>query len=182
MRPGPEAARGGFTLLEVMVALVLTALVAVGARMILERMGDDADRITAASADGDRDANAERAVRALVARLEQSTPDEVRFRGGRDAARFTTWCDVAAGWQERCQASLGLVTLDGGSALVLTLSTGEVIPVRRAMPAARLRYLRDPGGGGSWSDAWDSDVTTPLAIGVFVEGEDVTILRIGERG
>lgn len=174
--------RGGFTLLEVMVALVIAAVVAVGARAVLVRLADDADRVTAAAAEADRAANAERTVRTAVDRLEQSMPDSVRFRGGPRAARFVTWCDVPAGWQERCDATLGIVALDGGDALALTLSTGEMVALRRGLPRARLRYLRDAGGGGAWADAWDSDVTTPLAIGLFVEDEPPTIFRIGERG
>lgn len=181
MRRSPDA-RGGFTLLEVMVALVIAAGVALAARAMLLRMADDAARVTAAAEAADRAANGERTVRAAIDRLEQSMPDSVRFRGGPRAARFVTWCDVPAGWQERCEATLGIVDLDGGKALVLTLATGEMVAWRRDLPAARLRYLREAGGGGAWADAWDSDVTTPVGIGLFVEGEAPTIFRIGERG
>jgi hypothetical protein len=66
---------------------------------------------------------------------------------------------------------------------VLALAAGAADPVvlRRGFRDGRLLYLRAADEGGDWVRNWSSLVTTPLAVGVVVDG-DTAILRIGERG
>lgn len=171
----------GFTLLEVVVALALSGLVLLGARVMLAQVADGAERIAAGAADADRGANAERMLRDLVGRIEVS-PDEGRtVAGDARGASFSTWCDVAAGWQERCTATLGLVRAGSSNVLALAGTGLGVQPVRRGFERGTLLYLTDAGGGGTWVRGWTSAVAAPLAIGVVMDG-DTLILRIGERG
>ena len=183
-RGGIGAARG-FTLVEVMVALVVIGVVVLGARAMLGQLADSADRITAAAAEADRAANAEALLREAVGRLETrpaaSAADETRFAGDERGASFRTWCDVPDGWMEPCDASLGFITVDGQPALALSLSTGEMVALRSGFRAGSLAYLRDAGGGGGWVRHWGASITAPLAIGVVIDG-DTSIVRIGERG
>jgi len=74
MRSRPELPRGraGFTLVEVMVAIVITVIVLAGARALLGQIADQGDRITAAAAAGDGEANADALLRTLVGRVEVS--------------------------------------------------------------------------------------------------------------
>lgn len=171
----------GFTLLEVTVALAVAALVLLGARAVLERMGDGADAIAAHAEAADRAANGERTLRALAGRLEVPPGEEEAFAGTPRAARFRTWCEVPDGWLERCRAVVGVVRLEDGTALVASLSTGGTVPLLRGLDGAELRYLRDAADGGLWLERWRSAVEAPLAIGVVVPG-DTVIVRIGERG
>jgi prepilin-type N-terminal cleavage/methylation domain-containing protein len=181
----PARTRGaaGFTLVEVMVALVVMGVVLVGARAMLGQVADDADRITAAAEQADREANADALLRSIAGRLEISADPqrEVRFEGEPQGARFHSWCEVPDGWLERCQASLGIIDLEGAKALALRLSTGEMIPVRRGFQSGEILYLRDAAEGGSWVTSWGASITAPIAFGVVVDG-DTTIIRIGERG
>lgn len=181
--PRGRLASAGFTLVEVMVAVVVIGVVLVGARTMLGQLADDADRITGAAADADRDANADALLRAIAGRLEVSpVPErEVRFEGQPDGARFHSWCQVPDGWLERCEVSLGFVRLDDGSALVLRLSTGEMVPLRRGVGRGEILYLRDAAQGGAWMKSWGASITAPVALGVVVDG-DTSIIRIGERG
>ncbi len=179
--PEPPAGRGGFTLMEVMVAIAISAVLLLGARVMLEQVGDSAQRIAGSAAEVDREANSERLVRALVARAEQPRPGEREFAGTPRGARFTTWCDVPAGWQERCTVSLGLVRVAGDNVLALEGSGGEIVAVRRGFAQGDFLYLRDAAEGGTWLREWSSSVATPLAVGVALDG-DTLILRVGERG
>lgn len=176
-------ARAGFTLVEVMVALVVMGVVVVGARTMLGQVADDADRITAASAEADREANAELLLRTVVGRLDVARIPgrETRFEGEPRGARFQTWCEVPDGWLERCEASLGFIELNGENALALRLSTGEVIALRRGFQTGEMTYLRDAADGGAWVRRWGASITAPLALGIVVDG-DTTIVRVGERG
>jgi prepilin-type N-terminal cleavage/methylation domain-containing protein len=173
----------GFTLVEVMVALVVIGVVVVGARTMLGQIADDAGRITAAAAEGDRDANSEALLRAVAGRLEVSgVPGIDRgFEGEPQGTRFHSWCEVPDGWLERCRASLGFIEIEGERVLALRLSTGEMVPVRRGFRSGHIAYLRDAGNGGAWIARWGGSITAPLALALIVDG-DTTLVRIGERG
>jgi prepilin-type N-terminal cleavage/methylation domain-containing protein len=173
----------GFTLVEVMVAVVVIGVVLIGARALLGQVADGVDRIVAVGGETDREANAGRMLRAVVGRVEVDASPENRrlFHGQPAGARFHSWCEVAEGWLERCAVSLGFVELDGGRALALRTGAAEPLALRRGFAAGELRYLRDAADGGEWIERWGASISPPLAVGVIVDG-DTTILRIGERG
>ena len=175
-----SAERGGFTLLEVMVALAISGLLLLGARALLVQVGAAAGQIAGSAAEVDREANAERLLRSLVGRVEQPRP-ESEFVGTPQGVRFATWCDVPAGWLERCSVSLGILQAGEGRVLALQAEGGEVVALRRGFAAGHLLYLHDAGSGGMWRREWSSSVSAPVAIGVVMDG-DTTILRVGERG
>jgi prepilin-type N-terminal cleavage/methylation domain-containing protein len=176
-----SARRAGFTLLELVVALFVSGVVLVGARLIMESVADAAGRLHTAAEAADREANGERLLRTLFARLEVGTDSTREFGGDGRHVAFTTWCDVPDGWLERCQADVSIEAVAGGRALVAQLSTGERIVLRRGFGTGALRYLNAPSGGGEWFQVWGRGLTAPLAIGVITDG-DTTIVRIGARG
>lgn len=181
--------RGGFTLIEVLVALAVSGLVLLAARGLLDALADGADRVTAHASVADRNANGERLVRGLLARAEAGTSNARTFAGDARAVRFSSWCDVPSGWLERCHAAIVIDhdevaarTADRSALLVVAvLSTGEIVPLRRGLGAAELLYLSDARDGGHWLRGWGASVTAPLAVGVVMDG-DTLVLRIGERG
>jgi prepilin-type N-terminal cleavage/methylation domain-containing protein len=88
--------RSGFTIIELMVALAVSGIVLLGARAILETVADRAGGITRAAVAADRDANAERTLRALVERLEVGTGPGTEFGGdGASAAFISCWYATA---------------------------------------------------------------------------------------
>jgi prepilin-type N-terminal cleavage/methylation domain-containing protein len=174
--------RRGFTLIELIVAITLSGIVLLGARALWESLAGSVDRLRTQAAADARVANGERLLRSLVGRLEVGTDQSREFAGDEQRAQFTTWCDMPAGWQERCSAQLAIEPDSGNtSQLVARLSTGEVISLRRGFTAGKLRYLNDPIGRGVWFRIWGHGITAPLAIGVITDG-DTAIVRIGERG
>jgi prepilin-type N-terminal cleavage/methylation domain-containing protein len=176
-----RCAARGFTLLEVVVALAVGGVLLLGARRMLETVGDGAQGITEAAKAADREANGERLLRALLGRLEVGTDSTRTFSGEEQAARFTSWCDVPAGWQERCIVTLVVGAGPGGATLTASLSTGEVVVVRGGFHTGTLCYLSDAGAGGTWFRRWGTGITAPIAIGVVLDG-DTLIVPIGERG
>jgi len=162
-------------------ARLLAGFVLLGARQMLDSMADTTTRITRAAEDNDRDANAERLLRTLVGRLEIGTTGGREFSGAAREARFTSWCDMPAGWLERCQVTIAFDSLEDGIALTATLSGNHPIVLRRGAKSAALRYLNRPDAGGVWFYAWGRGITAPLALGIIMDS-DTIIVRIGERG
>jgi prepilin-type N-terminal cleavage/methylation domain-containing protein len=173
--------RRAFTLVELLVTIVLVGLVLAGARAILEQMSDTAHRIAAGAESADRGGNADRVLRSLLGRLELGLEEGRRFAGNERTLRFSTWCDTPAGWQERCRVTIGIDTLGGAGVLAASLSTGELLVLRRGFRRGQLRYLSDPGSGGVWFRDWGTSVTAPVALGLVLDA-DTLIVRIGERG
>ncbi|MFN2397814.1 MAG: hypothetical protein ABR543_04110 [Gemmatimonadaceae bacterium] len=170
----------GFTLIDVVIALAIGAALVLGARAMLVHVGDSSHRIADATRAADRDANAERLLRTVVGRLEVGTGESVTFSGREHEASFTTWCDVPAGWLERCEATLAVSTYGDSSELALSFP-GQRIVLQRGFEAGALRYLNTAAHGGQWFRQWGTGITAPLAIGIILDS-DTTIVRIGERG
>jgi prepilin-type N-terminal cleavage/methylation domain-containing protein len=180
----PHTDRSGFTLLETLVAITLSAVVLLGARAVMVQLADAADAVGRASLQADRDANAERLLRALLAQVETGADEARWFRGAERAMRFTTWCDVPAGWSERCEAAILVDTTGGTPALRAELSASgatQSVTLRTNHGPIAFRYLESASGGGRWSRVWDGGMSAPSAIGVII-GPDTLIVRVGERG
>jgi prepilin-type N-terminal cleavage/methylation domain-containing protein len=172
----------GFTLIELMVAIALSGIVLLGARALWESLANSVDRLQAQATANARAENGDRLLRSLVGRLEVGTDQSHEFAGDEQHVRFTTWCDMPAGWQERCNAVVRFEPDSGGGVqLVARLSTGEFVPLKRGFTRGVLRYLNSPAGGGVWFRIWGHGITAPLAIGVITD-RDTAIVRIGERG
>ncbi|GJG89829.1 hypothetical protein tb265_50100 [Gemmatimonadetes bacterium T265] len=183
----------GFTLVELLVAVTIGALALAAAHAVLAQLVDGTAAVVRAAAAADRAANADRLLRDAVGQLEVRPVTGPDVDGTETTFRFSTWCDVPAGWQERCTARLAIDAVAGRPALVLSLRTdagsgpsggaGEDTPVvlRTGFADGRLRYLSDPASGGRWAAAWSSRVTAPFALGVILDA-DTLIVRIGTRG
>lgn len=176
--------RPGFTLPEILVAIVLTAMIAVMARQIADQVADAGSRLLVATEAADRDANAERQLRAIVGSYREPAEDVAPFEGGSRAMHFRSWCDSPAGWAEPCDVTLVIEPTDSGTVLraELTLASGRhVLPLGRVNSNAAFRYLRGPGNGGTWSRVWPAGAAAPVAVQVPF-GREALLVRIGERG
>ena len=176
--------RGGFTLVELIAALVVGGIVIVGARSILTTLADHTDRVTGVAADLDRVANGERILRALAGGVEIATTPGSGFGGEAREASFTTWCDAAGGWQERCRVRLVVAPADSigqRHMLAAIVAGGDGIPLLNTPSPMQLLYLGDAANGGTWYSMWARGLSIPLAIGIATV-DDTLIVRIGERG
>ncbi len=181
-REHPDLRRDrGFTLIEVVVAISIAALLLLSARALFEQLGTHAEAIVRAAAESDREANAEEMLRTLLGRAETSPQPERRFDGTGSGARFDTWCDGADPWLERCTATIGILRVDSADVLAVSTDGGDPLPLRRGFREGRLIYLRNASLGGDWVRNWSSAVAPPLAVGLVIDS-DTTILPIGDRG
>jgi prepilin-type N-terminal cleavage/methylation domain-containing protein len=190
-------ARPGFTLVEVMVAIAIGGLVLLGARSLLEVLADEEHHVARDTATEDARSNGYRVLRSLVGEMEVGTTESGPFSGDPESTRFTTWCDVPSGWQERCAVTLAFESEGGEPALVAHLPGERRLVLARDFSAGEFRYLNSATSGGQWFRQWGRGITAPLAIGVILERNttsgdmngaisdasvDTLIVRIGERG
>jgi prepilin-type N-terminal cleavage/methylation domain-containing protein len=174
--------RRGVTLLELMIALVATGLALIAARLLIEQVEDSGVVISRDAREEDAAANGERMLRILVGRSEVS-PDSVRrFRGDDRTASFDSWCDHAAGWIERCRVTIAVGIGIDSSAVVASMSTGEVLHLVNVPGAAALRYASRDSAGVRWLESWGRSIAAPFALGIVFGVGDTVVVRIGERG
>lgn len=175
----------GFTLIEVLVALVVGAIVLLGAHRILAILADQAHALTRHEADVDQNANGERTLRDLVGQLELGSPGTIPFTGSQDTVQFSSWCESPAGWLERCQVMLSFVARGDSQVLRAQLGTTQSFDLIRGLSAGGFRYLESAAGGGQWFQRWGTGITSPLGIGVLLargDTVDTMLVRIGPRG
>jgi prepilin-type N-terminal cleavage/methylation domain-containing protein len=173
--------RTGFTMIEVIVALTLSAIVLVSARAMLGALDGNASRIRQAAATADKAANIEETFRRLIGLTEVGPQVQAPFAGDSRSVTFGTWCEVPSGWLERCETLIRFEKRRGVLQLVIRSSVGSSFVLRDSLRYGELRYLTSADNGGIWLSTWGPGVTSPLAIGVILDA-DTLMIPIGDRG
>jgi len=176
----------GFTLIEVMLALSLGALVVLAAHRIFTGVVDGVERMDAARADLDRAMNARRWLTATVGSLAVGDQDGP-FVGKPDQVAFGSWQLTLEGWLTRRRVALGAAN----GRFVAVAPQGDPLVLADSVRDVQFDYLLDPGENATWVREWISPVSAPLAIRVRVtrgcgRGErgcvDTLLLIVGPRG
>jgi hypothetical protein len=171
--------RRAFSVLELLLALSLAGVVLLSAGALTEGFSDANRRVVDHGLADDRRDSAEHMLRGLFLNFEpaDSAPS---FKGASDSMTFSSWCDTALGWKQRCTVDLRIDTEAADSAILVT---SEHFALRWSVAGsgrAAFSYLRDAARGGTWNSSWGPAPYGPLAVRLIVEAETL-ILRIGER-
>lgn len=176
--------RLGFTLIEVLVALVVTATIALLAHGLFAAAADGAHRLELARRRLDRTGNARDVLREAFLALDVGADSAGPFEGEPHRVRFTTWLPVPGGWNERRTVVLG--TRDGQWTADIGTDAGERIVLADSVTAVGLDYLLDLGAGEHWVGDWHSAVSAPLAVRVRVTrvggASDTSLYLVKPRG
>jgi prepilin-type N-terminal cleavage/methylation domain-containing protein len=171
----------GFTLIELMVALVITALVALLAGGTFSAAMSGARRIRNERVAADREANARRWLAGAFLSLEVGQPGSRPFEGHPGHVSFTSWLPVPQGWMERADVALALA----GGSLVGTYGDAEPVVLADSVRSLSLDYLLEPGAESRWASEWVSPVSAPLAVRLRIEhasATDTILCLIKARG
>lgn len=179
-----DSGPGGLTLIEVLVALVVTAAVVLTGRAIADQLASSS-RTTSSVIDArliemSRAAELRRTFRLVATPIDTT----MVFEGGVDHMTLESRCTVARGWDEPCRCRLRVERVGLPVALVRTCSAARMHDTLVVDSSGiTLRYLVDAGRGGQWLAEWGKSNTPPIAIGVVrTASRDTLIVRIGTRG
>jgi prepilin-type N-terminal cleavage/methylation domain-containing protein len=173
----------GFTLIEVMIALTLSALVVLLAHQIFTGVVDGVARLDSARAALARSANSRRWLIEAFGSLQAGVDSAGPFEGHPDQVGFASWQRMAPSGLKRerillHQVGNALVAQEGAGALVLADSVSRVA----------FDYLLEPGANTTWAREWLSPVSAPLAVRIRVAYQgssaraDTVLVLIGGRG
>lgn len=173
--------RAGFTLVEVVVAVVLAGVSALLAHELFGAVADHGRGLHAARAGLDRRSNAHRFLRSAFLSLEAGIDGAEPFSGRSDQVTFSTWLPTADGWLERVTLDLRLEE----DRWVAAAASDPALVLARGVTALRFDYLLEPGGDSKWVSEWESAVSAPLAVRVRIargERSDTVLYLIKARG
>jgi len=150
----------GFTLIELIVALTIGAVVVLLAHQLFAAVADRGKSLMAARTALDHTANARRWLDAAFLSLDVGTDGASGFEGRADHVLFTTWLLTPDGWFERRTVSLARQD----EQLVATVTPGLAIALIDRIDDVGFDYLLEPGADSKWVREWMSPVSAPVAI------------------
>lgn len=175
----------GFTLVEILVAVVLTALAATLAARTWAAVAGGAAAAGDAREALDRRVNSGRWLSRAFRSLEVD-PSHGGFEGERNRVRFATWLERPEGWLEP-----GRVELEATAGVLLARLAGDSVILAREVARLEVDYLLEPGATTRWAGRWISPVSAPLAIRLRLARTvpagsparvDTLLFLVGERG
>jgi prepilin-type N-terminal cleavage/methylation domain-containing protein len=176
-----SASRTGFTLLELMLALAISITVILVARAMVEQLNVADRRLDLATRAESRARNRSLMLARAFDRLEVGTDTLRTFAGDVGTMTFTSWCDTAGGWLERCRMRLAIDTTSGSGRLLLQSSLGDSVVLRGNFIDGSFRYIDDAESARAWVWRWGPGVNAPTMIAI-ISDRDTILYRIGPRG
>lgn len=185
---------GGFTLIEVLLALTLGSLIVVFAHRLFTGVADGTRRLTEARQALDRESNARRWLAEAFGSLVVGESGAA-FAGRADRVEFGSWQLTREGWLVRRRIAIER----RGGRLVADVGAGDSVVLADNVKEVRFDYLLDPGEGPSGKDLdvmpgeraafvreWMSPVSAPLAVRMRIARVagivDTLLLIVGPRG
>ena len=181
----PGRSRSGFTLLELMLALVIGGLLVVTVAQLFAVAGDSGSALARSRRAVDHAANAREWLTTTLGSLEVGVAGTPGFQGDSGEMTFAAWVPVADGWMERRVVTLALANHR------LTGSTGESLVLVDSVRAGAGDDRAEEGAQTTWLSGWQSPVSAPIAVRIRLTRPtadlerlrtDTLVLRIGGRG
>lgn len=171
--------RAGFTLIEVLVAIMIASMVVIAAHRLFTGVADGAKAVADARAVLDRSANGRRWLKAAFLSLDPP------FEGRAHRVSFNSWQLTPGDWFERD----AVVVAQESGALVATTPAGR-LDLADAVSGLTFDYLLEPGADTKWVAEWISPVSAPVAIRLRIAGcgksdagcVDTLLFLVRERG
>src|SRR5258706_10368092 len=174
-----KSRRGGFTLIDLVVALAISSLVVLLAARALVGVAGGAAQLAAARPALDRNMNGRRWLIEAFGSLEVGTSSG-GFTGRADRVEFAASQRVPQGWVETRPIALSRE----GDSLVAIVGPQQ-LTIARTVRSLDCDYLLESGASTTWVREWISGVSAPLAVRLrigYAQHADTLLLFVGPRG
>lgn len=175
--------RAGFTLIELVVALLVVGLTVLLIGQVFSVVSEGARTIGASREALDRKTNARRWMESAWLSLDVGG-SAGGFEGHEAQVEFATWEMVPGGWFELAHVRIGVV-----DSQLVARSSGRSLLLSGAVEGVTFDYLLTPGADSRWVNNWVSPVSAPLAVRLRVRRAacrrqcvDTLLFLIGPRG
>lgn len=152
--------RSGFTLVEVLLAMTIGAMVLATLGELIGAAAITGRRLTDARAQLDSAAMGREWLRTAFRNAEAGHPGDTPFDGSHDAMQFSSRMPTANGWHAQDTVVIGL---QGGSLVLRSAATGTLV-LQSDVRVLQTDYLEQLGASSPWLPAYSSPSVTPLAI------------------
>ncbi|MEO8200998.1 MAG: prepilin-type N-terminal cleavage/methylation domain-containing protein [Gemmatimonadota bacterium] len=174
-----KRSRRGFTLVELMIALMIGSVVVLLAHQIFSSAGDGIRQLASARQRLETEQLGNRWLESAMLSLETGGAGG-QFDGHPDRMTFSTWLMTPYGWIEREHVSLGV-----SHGKLVADEAQEQIKLYDGVRTVSFDYLLEPGLNSRWVNDWVSPVSAPLAVRIRLErsaGTDTLLFLIKGRG
>jgi prepilin-type N-terminal cleavage/methylation domain-containing protein len=180
---GRRPSTAGFTLVEVLIALVLASTIALLAHRIFATAIEGDDSLRRSRLALDRMQGVHRLLTAIFLSVEVGMEGAGSFEGRPGTMRFSSSLETPGGWFERTPIELSVEQ----DHLELRMAGQPDVVLTDSVAAVEFDYLLQPGAESRWVREWISPVTAPLAIRVRISRSgrlagDTTLYLIKGRG
>jgi prepilin-type N-terminal cleavage/methylation domain-containing protein len=149
----------GFTLVEVLVALVLGGIAAMLASSISTHVRDSLSRLNRAVVNHESDAHARDWLRDTFDFVEPYANGDGGVMGSKTRLTF-----FSRTWNARGGHPLGRLSVVVDSTLRIENADGEVVTLADGLVTGELDYLGSYGATATFGSYWDSRISAPLAV------------------
>ncbi|MGH7562557.1 MAG: prepilin-type N-terminal cleavage/methylation domain-containing protein [Gemmatimonadales bacterium] len=151
--------RRGFTVLEVLLALVVGGITIALAHRILVLVVTGAEVVVEARRSRDLEYNGRRWLRSALGSIT-APGDRAPFIGRHDELWFTAATRRGEGWFAPERLGVGVL----GGQLVVDRETAGAMVLADSIEAVAIEYLHVPGLDARWGRSWISATTAPIAV------------------
>lgn len=183
-RAEAPACRSGFTLIEVLTALMITGIVGLLAHRLMSVTIDGVHQLEHVRLEHDRRENGRRWMRSALLSLEAGGTDGA-FEGVPGQLTFGAWLEQPGGWSTLQRVR---IELRNGRAIA-SAGKAESLLLADSVTALSFDYLLEPGLETKWVQEWLSPLSAPLAVRMRLtrreygfEQSDTLLFLIKERG
>lgn len=156
-----------------MVSLVVGAMALSGAAVLLIGLSGHHASLADAAVRQDRQRNAERVVRQVLAAALSRPDGSPALSGTGEQIRVHTLCETGRGESRPCSVALLIVPVDAtdsAAVLQMTQPSTPTLALMKLSAGGRFLYLSDPARGGEWATRWE-EWLPPFAVGLVVDGD-----------